>query len=250
MANISGNPIIAGYDLYSSSANPITDVGQLIFGDNGKAFRYAKAGATALVVGNLLQSSVVDTNWTGVAVAVAAAAGVNQVSLTNGGTAVTAGMFVGGSFIVSVNSTAGTNLGDEYTIVGHTVDTTTSGTVVFTLDRPIRTALTVSTTKVTIRRSPWSGVLQCIAATSTTGSPAGVAIYAIPANEYGWVQTKGVAACLHDNSTFAVGSALSQSAATAGAVGVHVAGTNRFFIGHSMQAQASTTCGAVQLAID
>jgi len=250
MANISGAPTVGSIDLYSSSATVPAglQVGQLIEGQNGKAFRLVKAGASALVVGNLIQSSAVDTNWTEVAVAVAAAKGDTVVALTNGGTAVTANMFDGGSFLVGVNSASGTNLAHEYTIIGHTTDATTSGTVYFTLDKPLRVALTVSTTKVTIRRSPWSGVIQC--PTTLTGTPAGVAIYAIPAAEYGWLQVRGVCAALHDNSTFAVGSALSNSAATAGAVGVVVAATARCIIGHAMQAQASGHAGAVQLNIN
>lgn len=237
MAFITGNPVIGGFDLYSSSAQPIADVGQLIYGDNGKAFRYALAGASALVVGNVLQSSVTDTQFDSLAVAVAAASGDRQVTLTNGTTAVTAGQFVGGSLEVSVNSASGTNLAEEYTIVGHGTATNGSSWVV-TLDRPIRTAWTVATTKIRAKRSPWSGVIQC--PTTLTGVQVGVAIYPIAANEYGWVQTKGVAAVLSDNSTGAVGSDVGVPGATAGSVGVNVAGTGKSnTVGRALSALAS-----------
>ena len=112
MATISGNPTLSGYDLYSSSANPIAEVGQLIFGDNGKAFRYVLAGGSALVVGNVLQSSAVDTQFDDLAVAANVAAGQSQIVVTNGTTAVTANQYVGGTAEVSVTP----GLGDEYTI--------------------------------------------------------------------------------------------------------------------------------------
>ena len=242
MANISGNPIVGGIDLYSSSANPIAEVGSLIFGDSGKAFRYVLAGET-LVVGNVLQSSVVDTQFDDMAVAANVAAGQNQIVLTNGTTAVTAGQFVGGTVEFSVTP----HLGGEYTIVGHSTATNGSSWTI-TLDRPLRTAITSAATKATVRRSPWSGSIQL--PTTQTGTPVGVAIYAIPSGEYGWVQTKGVAAVLSDNSTFAVGSALSNSVATAGAVGVFVAGTARSLIGHAMRAAASGKTIPVQLCLD
>jgi len=242
MATISGNPIISGYDLYSSSANPITDVGQLIFGSNGKAFRYTLAGE-ALVVGNVLQSSVVDTQFDDMAVAANVAIGQDKIVLTNGTTAVTANQFVGGTVEFSVTP----HLGGEYTIVGHST-AANGGALTLYLDRPLRTAITSAATKATMRRSPWSGSIQL--PTTQTGTPAGVAIYAIPSGEYGWVQTKGVAAVLSDNSTFAVGSALSNSVAAAGAVGVFVAGTARSLIGHAMRAAGSGKTIPVQLSID
>lgn len=242
MANITGNPIVGGIDLYSSSATPITDVGSLIFGDNGKAYRYALAGE-ALVVGNVLQSSVVDTQFDDMAVAANVAIGQNQIVLTNGTTAVTAGQFVGGTVEFSVTP----HLGGEYTIIGHSTATNGSSWTL-TLDRPLRVAITSAATKATVRRSPWSGSIQL--PTTQTGTPVGVAIYAIPSGEYGWVQTKGVAAVLSDNSTFAVGSCLSNSVAAAGAVGVFVAGTARSLIGLAMRAAASGKTIPVQLMLD
>lgn len=239
MANISGTGLISGYDLYSSSANPIAEIGQLIFGDNGKAFKYALAGET-LVVGNVLQSSVVDTQFDDMAVAANVAIGQDKIVLTNGTTAVTANQFVGGTVEFSVTP----HLGGEYTIVGHST-AANGGALTIYLDRPLRTAITSAASKATMRRSPWSGVIQL--PTTQTGTPAGVAIYAIPSGEYGWVQTSGVAAVLSDNSTFAVGSALANSVAAAGACGVFVAGTARSFLGHAMRAAASGKTIPVQL---
>lgn len=248
MARISANPVIGQFDPYSYGANAITDIGQMIYGANGKAFRYVKAGASALVVGNTLQSSAVDTQFDLMAIPTAAAAGAMSISVTNGTTAVTAGQFIGGTVVVSTNSASGTNLGEEYTILDHST-ALSGGTLTLYLDVPLRTALTVSTTAVTMRRSPWNGVIQSTGG-AATGTPVGIAISPIPASNYGWVQTKGVAGVLSDGSTFAVGSLVGPSVATAGAAGVFVAGTARTYIGFSMSAASSTHAIQVQLTLD
>jgi len=250
MASLNQTPILSTIDLYASFTEIPSglQLGALQFGENGKGFRLVKAGASALVVGNTLQSSAVDTQFDGLAVAVAAAAGVSQVTLTNGTTAVTANQFDGGDFVVSTSSTASANIGEHYTIVGHGTAISGASLVIY-LDRPLRTALTVATTTVAIRRSPYSGIIQSTGG-AATGSPAGVAIYAIPAAAYGWVQTKGTAGVLSDGSTFAVGSLVGPSVATAGACGVFVAGTARSYIGVSMSAANSTHGISVQLTLD
>lgn len=232
MASITGAATIASVDLYSSSTVPAYqhELGQEIKGKYGKAYRYALFGELG-VVGDIMQSSVIDTQFDDMSV-VAHAAGLTTVSITNGTTAVTAGQFVGGT--VSVSVTPG--LGEEYTIIGHGTATNGSAWTV-ELDRPLRTAWTTST-KVTVRRSPYSGIIKC--PTTLTGTVVGVCIYPVASGEYGWIQTKGVVGILADNSTGAVGSDVGVPGATAGAVGVNVAGTGKCnTVGHTMRALAS-----------
>lgn len=242
MANIAGNPTLGSIDLYTSDTVQMNELGQLIFGDNGKAFRYVQAGASALVVGNLLQSSAVDTQFDDMAVT-AQAAGLTTVTVTNGTTVLTGGEFAGGTLSVSVTP----GLGDEYTVLSSSA-AANGGTITLTIDRPLRTAWTTST-KVTLRRSPFAGVIQC--PTTLTGTVVGVAITAIPASSFGWIQTKGVAGVLSDNSTGAVGSDVSAPGASAGSVGVNVAGTGKSnLIGRAMRALASGKVIPVDLDID
>jgi hypothetical protein len=250
MAQISSNPIIGQFDPYSYGTVAIADVGQLMFGDSGKAFRFCYNATPALVVGNAIQSSAntTITDFDGLAVATAAAKGDTKVVLTNGNTAVTAGMLVGGSFVVSTSSTASANIGEEYTIIDHST-ASGAGSLTVYLDTPLRTALTTATTTVALRKSPYYGVIQGTGG-AATGTPVGIAIAPIPAANYGWLQTKGVCGALSDGSTFAVGSLVGPSVATAGAVGVFVAGTARTYIGFSMSAANSTHAISVQLTID
>lgn len=247
MANLTSTRILSSVDLYASTTEVPSgySLGDIQFGPNGKAFRLVLAGASALVTGNLLQSAANDTQFDDMAVPAAVAINTWEqgVTITNGTTAVLANQFVGGSLVVSVTP----GLGEEYTIVGHGTATSGSAWVLY-LDRPLRTAWTTST-KVSVRRSPWSGVIQ-FPATTQTGIPVGVAQYAIPAATYGWVQTKGVGGVLSDGSTFAVGSEVGTPSGTAGAVTVYAAGTTHARVGTTLRAAASGKTIQVNLNID
>lgn len=250
MANITGPKTISELDLYQTMTQIPSGfaLGDKVYGTNGKTFRLGLVGASNLVMGNALQSSAVDTQFTNMAVptAVTAAqvtAGTYQIDITNGTTTVTANQFDGGSLSVY---TAGTvAIGEEYTIVGHT--TGTSGqTLTIYLDRPLRSAFTTSA-KVNMRRSPWSGIIQS-PATTLTGSAAGVAMFAATAATYAFVQTHGVTAVLSDGSSILVGSPIAVPSGTAGAV--ILGATNLMQIGQAMQAAAAAHAIAAFLNID
>jgi hypothetical protein len=242
MAKLTGTSTISPSSLYSSSKIPDStyELGQLVFGKNGKAFRYALFGELG-VVGNIYQSSAVDTQFTEMATT-AQAAGLSTVTVTNGTTTVAAGQFRGGSLVIAVTP----GLGEEYTIVDH--GTATSGTTLtLHLDRPIATAWTTST-KVSLSRSPYSGIVKC--PTTLTGTVVGVGIYPVASGEYGWIQVAGVAGVVSDNSTGAVGSDVGVPGATAGTVGVNVAGTGKSnTVGRAMKALSSGKVVPVSLCI-
>ena len=247
MAGISGLGTIGASGLYTSTASPGDLVpGQMFWdGKTGKAFRYALAGE-ALVMGNLLQASVNDTTYTNMAIGTAGAVGDAYLQVTNGTATITAAQFKGGSIS---SYTAGTvAIGDEYTITDVTGTLTTGGALKVWLDRPLRYAYTTSA-KVTMKRSPWSGVIQA-PATTQTEIAVGVAIYAIASGEYGWVQTHGICAVLSDGSTFAVGSDVGTPSGTAGCVTVFAAGTTHQRVGVVRQVSASAHCISAFLQID
>lgn len=242
MANIGGPANIATVDLYTSNVDQGgPEIGQLVFGSFGKAYRYVKAGAT-LVVGNLLQGPAVGTAEDDLAVAANTAAGLTTLVLTNGTTVVTGGEYVGGTAEVSVTP----GLGDEYTIVASSA-AASGAALTLTLDRPLRTALTAAASKVTIRRSPYNGVIQ--APTTLTGPIVGVAIYAIASGEFGWIQTKGVAAVLSDGTSITVANQqVCGGSGTAGCVTLAVAGLPN--VGFAMRAAAAGKTLPVMLRLD
>jgi len=245
MAGLAGTPILSWIDIYSSDTTVPSgyQVGMLMEGPDGKAFRYALAGEL-LVVGDINQSSVVDAQFDDMAVATNTAIGSATLPLTNGTTAVLANQYDGGTAEVSVTP----GLGDEYTILGHT-NPISGAAFTLTLDRTVRTAVTSAASKVTVRRSPWSGIIKC--PTTLTGTVAGVTVFAVPSASYGWVQTKGVAAVLADSSTGVVGSDVGVPGASAGAVGVNIAGSGKSnSVGRAMRALASGKTVPVYLCID
>jgi hypothetical protein len=243
MASISNFPTLSWIDLYASDTTVPSgnQLGMLAVGPDGKGYRYALAGVSALTVGNVLQSSAVDTTHTNMAVPAVVTLGSTTVTVTNGTDVVVAGDLVGGT--LSVYTTPG--LGEEYTIVGNSAATSGSALTLY-IDRPLRTAWTTAT-KVNVLHSPWWKVIAGVGGT-LTGTCPGVAIYAIPAGAYGWIQTKGVSAVLSDNTSILVGSALMPSATAAGSAALHLAGFP--VIGQAMQAAASTHVIAATLSID
>jgi hypothetical protein len=237
MASLNANNKIAMVDLYSSDTTQVGPgaVGAIQWGSNGKGFKYALNGGAALVKGNLLQSAAQASTYINMVVGTAGSVGDAFIQVTNGTSTITSQAFEGGS--ISVYTAGTVAIADEYTILAVTGTLTTGGALKVWLDRPLRYAYTTSAT-VNMQRNPCSGLIQ-YPATTQTGVPAGVAIYELPLATYGWVQFYGICGVLSDASTFAVGSALSPSLTTAGAVGVNVAGTTHCNVGVSYMAAAS-----------
>jgi len=230
-ASLTSDPEIAYMDLYANSnGTEILDsmVGQYQAGFNGQWFRLAKVGATALVKANLLQGAAYSSQFTNMAVlatAIAGAGAQQTATVTNGTTTVNLGDYVNGQ--VSVYTTP--DGGGAYTINGHNTGTSGQNLTLY-LDRPLITAWTTST-KVSMTRNPWSGVIQSIA-TTVTAMPTGFALFAATAStaatttseasqQYAWVQTHGMTAMLSDATSILTGSPVSTGSGTAGAVQLH-----------------------------
>lgn len=252
MAKITGIGLISGIDIYTTDTIPQHQVGTIVWDSNsGKAYRYALIGASALVMGNLLQEAVRDTTYENMVLGTAAVAGDPSLQITNGTATITSANFAGGQ--IHSYTAGGVAVGDEYTITAITGTLTTGGALNVFLDNPVRTAATTSSTWV-MKRSQWSGVIQ-FPATTPTGIAAGVAIVANTAStasvlQYGWVQTHGPAAVLSDGSTFAVGSAVGTPSGTAGCITVYAAATTKQVVGIAREAAASGKAIAVHLTID
>lgn len=211
MAQLAGIPV-AGEDLYNETSFAEHKLGTLGFDHFGNRYRYSKAGAVALVTGHLLQEPAEDTQFNGMAVPAAIAIGATDITVTNGTTAVTAGMFNDGVLFVSL----ATGLGQQFRILSHTTGAS-GASITYTVDRPVKIALDV-TSKVTVRKNSYNGVIDN--PTTATGGAVGVALYAMSAGAYGWIQSGGAVACLADTGTnFSAGvGGVSPSAAVAGSV--------------------------------
>lgn len=221
------------YAQQSTDASLNTLVGSKFETSDGREFVLIQNAGTALVAGNLIQGPVtIGANHTNLA-CTTAAIGATTITVTLGGTAVTANQYAGGFLVVN----AGTGIGQTLKIQGHPA-AALSTAVVITLEDPFQVATLASDSKVTLQLNPYgsangvdvrtSGCVVC--PTTLTGPVIGVTVSPIAAStatvpSYGFIQTKGVVGCLNDATT-AIGLDLMHSANTAGAVQTYVVATS------------------------
>ncbi len=240
----------------STDASVVTMVGQRFSTADGREFVLVQNGASALVSGRLVQAPAsIGANHTGLTCATAAI-GATQITVTLGGTAVTANQYAGGYAVVS----AGTGIGQTLRIASHPAQSSTSGTVVLTLEDPLSVATAVADSKVSLTLNPYGsqngtnvathGVI--VSPTTATGATIGATVYPIPASSttvptYGFIQTRGPVAVLNDSGT-AIGLDVMPSSSVAGAVVTYVAAT-RNRVGTSTVAGENTKAQIITIQL-
>lgn len=177
-------------------------IGALRITADGRKFRYAKAGGTAMSAGSLGMAPAAVAAHQNLS-ATPAAIGDRVLSLTVGAAAVAENAYEDG--YLQVAEAAGK--GRQCRILSNTA-CAAGGTVVLTLAEALRTALTTDS-KVSLVPSPWGGVA---ASATEENLPVGVAPCDVPAGHYFFAQTGGVACCLAAG-TAPVGSMLVPGAA-------------------------------------
>jgi hypothetical protein len=238
---LTSDPESAGQALYTSQATQVHALGERMSTSDGRVFRYAKAGASDLVAGNMIQAPAQIANHLALT-PVAAAIGATSISVALGATAATAGQYAGGWAIIS--TTPGN--GYAYPISGHAA-IASSGTGVFQLEEPLKVALTTSS-RVDLQMNPYNGVIQT-PITTLTGAVVGNAPYIITAAEYGWIQTRGPAACLV-KGTPGVGLAVVCPGTVAGCVVVDGAASETPVVGTMMTTGVDAKNNAVFLLLE
>lgn len=211
MPNLSRGLALA--EVFESYADDIHGLGAQGTTADGRKFRWAKAGGSNLVVGNMLQASAADTDHDDITVR-ATAAGSTELLITtgSGSGALDANEYAGGYAVI--DTTPG--LGYIYKISHHAaIAASTNGSIFLMAEDPIQVALTASS-KVTLIKNPYNGVIQTPANT-LTGACVGACVYPITAGQYGWIQTFGPCGVL-TGGTPAVGSAVVVPGDTAGEV--------------------------------
>ena len=217
---------------------------QLVMQD-GRKFRFARAGATLLVVGNAIQASGDNTETD--LTAAAGAANDKLITFTAAGTEA-ANYYAQGYATVSVTPGGG----DTYKILSHATFAATTGQVVNLSTPPgLRRALT-TTSRVDLVEHPYKGVIQ-LPATTQTSIPVGVAVSAIAVNAGGWLQTRGVVGVL-TAGTVIIGNRCVIPTGTAGAIGPETATAttmdNEVTVGKVMDVAASGAWSTIFLTID
>jgi hypothetical protein len=199
--------------IYESSANQQHALGTMAHLDDGRRYAYARAGSGTLIKGQLhIAPAIVALNGN-LAVGSAVGAGLTVIPdgvITNGADAIAANEYREGRLYV----TDGLDQGSSYKIRSHEAIASSGTNLRIELYDAIATAWDATTT-VTFHPNSYDKPT----VSATLGNPVGVPQFLIAANEYGWMQTDGLAAVLIDG-TPAISSAVIQSNAVAGAVEV------------------------------
>ena len=240
MANASqltGDIMLAAQGIYSESSTALHQLGQLVHSNDGRSFRYAKAGGTTLVPGKLQQSPAEDTSNFQNLTVTAPAAGATSIVTTSTVT-LTVNQLAGAFLTIS---TASTNAGQVFRVAGNTA--ATAAVCTFYLDDPVVYAPT-GTTKIDVHPNPYNAVV--VNPATASSAPVGVALYKVTNAYFGWLQVKGPTSILADG-TITVGTALDASNGTAGAVEAHAEAGVQAPVGTALTGVATTEYGMVQL---
>lgn len=226
--------------LFSDNATQGANLGDRIRSADGREFVYAQVGATAWVPGKVYQSTPIVANHQNmVCVTPFPATGGNSISATLGGTASTLAQYGNGYCFVN----DGTGAGQTFFVKTNTAQSTTTGTVVITIEDPIITTLD-TTSRISLMPNKYANTI--IQPTTPTNAVAGVAVYPVAATDFGFLQTRGICAVLNDAGT-TVGLGLMPSTNTAGAL-MTVAATGAQ-VGLAAQTGVTTKYNAVDLFI-
>lgn len=263
MANLNMGEGAVPQDTWSTNVVTTTQrlpLGTVALSKDGRVFRYASAGATDLVAGNIIQSAAPIANHLALTSAAQAIGdGRGQlgpggvlsapIAVTPGATAGAANLYAEGTLCIDTTPGNGYN----YRISGHAAITSST---LFNLyldpDELIQVALT-SSSRYGLHHNPYRQTI--VSATTATALTVGGAVAIITGNgtseNYGWIQTRGPFPALI-NGTPGVGIGVVISATTAGAVDVAAvaAEINVRIIGRMMQVGVSTKNNSVFLMLD
>lgn len=232
--------------IYEESATQNYALGtKWVYGD-GRTFRYALNGATALGKAKMTQTQVVETKLLEIAqTSHAQVVDVDDVTvLVTTASAVAADSLVGGTLWFNKVG----NMGESYRIIASALRPGSDTLMDLKLETPIRAAV-VATSEASLCPNPWYKVV--VFPTTTTGSATGVPLIAVTANYYFWAQTGGDCPIYVDSDETAVIGNLAgppASYATAGAAGVWVTLTQLW--GTWRTVNAADEVGLIDLWLD
>lgn len=232
ITGLGSGPVIAParprQEFYEQSLAQKHELGARYVLEDGRVFRYSRAGASALVAGEVQQSAAFGGSVATVQhdlTPSAAAVGARRVSFTSVTDAITINQFARGYLAVS-DGGAAIGQGEMYGIVGNAAGA--AGALVFELDRGLTTVWT-SSTRVSIMTNPYNLVIQA-PATTPTGLVVGVAMLPVSINYYCWLQTWGMANVLIATAT-TMGSSVILDLGAAGSAGVTAGSESEAVIG-------------------
>ncbi len=228
---LSGPVQVAAQGIYESKATALHGIGEYVATNDGRGYRYCKAGGTALVVGKIQQAKAEDTSNEQEITIVNAAVG--DLTIVSSDSVTLAANLLADGFLIVSEGTLG--VGQTYKLKGNTA--ATAAAVTFNLDEPVRVA-TTGTCKVDVKVNPYMAVI--VAPTTQTSCIVGAAQYAIPASEFGWLQTRGPCAILAQGTVVVGDGLVPANTTTTGTVVSRADASLEASIGYALHGAAST----------
>jgi len=209
---LTGIPAIYGINPHRISSDQKHPLGTLGIMNDGRAYRYAKAGGSDLSPGKLCIKTDLVADHQDIAVNTFTV-GDRNITVSVGATAITAYDYDEG-FVGIISSTGA---GITYKIKS-CPESSGSEDVVIELTEPIRVTA-ASGTKVTLYKNKFRDVI--VSDGTLADIPVGVPNVTITTLYYGWLQTKGPCSVLNDETTtVVVGQPVTIGDVTSGAVEV------------------------------
>lgn len=178
--------------IHGISSSKREELGTLRMLQDGRKFRYAKAGGADLAAGKMGIGPSVNSNHanqTGIAAAVA----TMQLTLTvTAGTAIAENQLAGG--FLQINDSDGE--GYQYSIQSNSAIDSSGTSIILGLNEGLRVAMTTSS-EFTLIASPWYGATE---SATEENQPVGIAPVAVTTLYYYWAQTGGVAIAFMDST--------------------------------------------------
>ncbi len=211
--DLQGEPEQGILDMSATQKYPL---GTRFAKNDGRVFRYTKAGAT-LIAGDLIQSAALQGALTTVQsdlTPAVAAAGALEVTAAIKTTEQPKDTFKDGWMAVT-DGDAANAMGDLYLIKSHPLSATN---IVLTLHEPLKRAITV-TSRLGLLGNIYKDVIQA-PITTPTGCIVGVCPTVVTDNYYFWLQTWGICNVLVLNA-LAAGLAVARDKTAAGSAGAY-----------------------------
>lgn len=241
-SNLGPTSTVVSQQLMAGSTVQNGDLGDKVYTNDGRTFRYCLAGAAALVPGNVIQSPAVVANHVNLTPTAVSAIGDTTVTVTLGATAATLNQYALGTLTVELSSTGA----GQMLLIDHNPAANSAATMLVTLADPFVTA-TSSTITMSLIQNNYSNVIQ-YPVTTGTGVPVGVCVFPLAIANYGWIQSRGIAPVLANGAITMGTVACAVPSAAAGAAKVMAA--TLFSIGTFQKTTIDTQITPCFLTID
>jgi len=181
--------------IYEESSTQNYHCGTKLVYSDGRVFRYAKNGGTALTRAHMNTAEAAVANCVAETQSVSGtSADVGDLEITidvTNASGITDNLYQDGTLFVE----SSTGIGDIYKVLACKLLTTTTARIL--LETPIRTAWAAGTV-ISLVKNKWYEV--DVMPTTAERSPAGINLIDVTANYFCWLQTGGYAPCIVDTS--------------------------------------------------